>query len=193
MADVTPEARVVSGLRRLNDVVALGVGAALLGACAFTLIDVIGRRLGAGLGGAEEVSGYVMAGATSWGMAFALLGLAHVRIDFARMRAGPRWRAALDILAMVALSWTAILIAMRCWTVLEKTIANNARANTALETPLWLPQLVWWSGWMWFAFCASALTLCAVAALARRDMAGADAMIGMGDEVADIGTGDSRP
>ena len=193
MARATPEARIVSGLRRLNDVVALGVGAALLGACAFTLIDVIGRRLGAGLGGAEEISEYVMAGATSWGMAFALLGLAHVRIDFARMRAGPVWRAALDVLAMVALSWTAILIAIKCWPVLEKTLANNARANTALETPLWLPQTVWFSGWLWFAFCASALTLCAVVALARRDMEGADAMIGMGDELADAMKGDARP
>lgn len=178
----TPEARIVAALRRANDAVATAVGVALLAACAYTLADVAGRPLGIAPGGNEEIAGYVMAGATSWGMAYGLLALAHVRIDFVRMRAGPAGKAMLDLLAMVALSATAALIAAHAWPVVAKTLANGSRANTALETPLWIPQMVWWSGWLWFAACAAILTLCAVAAVLRRDLRGADAMIGARDE-----------
>lgn len=178
----TPERRIAHGLRRVNDGVALGVGAALLGACAYTLIDVAGRPFGVAPGGNEEIAGYVMAGATSWGMAYGLLALAHVRIDVMRMRAGAAGGAMLDVLAMLALTATAALIAAQGWSVLAKTLANGSRANTALETPLWIPQLAWWSGWLWFAACAAVLTLCALAAILRRDLAGADAMIGARDE-----------
>jgi len=178
----TPEARIVAALRRANEGVAIGVGVALLGACAYTLADVIGRPLGLAPGGNEEIAGYVMAGATSWGMAYGLLALAHVRIDVLRMRAGPAGAALLDVLAMLALTATAALIAAQGWPVVAKTLANDSRANTALETPLWIPQLAWWSGWLWFAACAAVLTLCALAAILRRDLAGADAMIGARDE-----------
>jgi len=178
----TPEARIVAALRRANEGVAIGVGVALLGACAYTLADVIGRPLGLAPGGNEEIAGYVMAGATSWGMAYGLLALAHVRIDFVRMRAARPGRAALDLLAMLALTATTLLIAAHAWPVVAKTLANDSRANTALETPLWIPQMVWWTGWLWFAACAAILTLSAIAAMLRRDLAGADAMIGARDE-----------
>jgi TRAP-type mannitol/chloroaromatic compound transport system permease small subunit len=172
--------RVVAALRRLNTAVALAVGAAILGAAAFTLIDIAGRRLGAGLGGGEEIAGYVMAGATAWGMAYALTALAHVRIDIARARAGARGRALFDVLGVVALSAVAALVAFHGWSVLARSLANGSRANTAMETPLWIPQLIWFSGWVWFALCAAILSLCALWSLARGDHAAVERAAGVG-------------
>ena len=74
-------------LKRLNRGIALLVGVLLLACVAFVLADIILRQLGSGLGGTDEISGYVMAIATSWGMAYTLLELGHVRIDILRTRA----------------------------------------------------------------------------------------------------------
>lgn len=167
-------------LRRLNETVAVLIGFALLATIAFILLEIVLRQFNASLGGSDEISGYVMAGATSWGMAYALTTLAHVRIDLARLRMKPMGRAMLDILAMTALTATALIIAVQTWPVLSKTLQSNARANTPLETPLWIPQTIWWSGWIWFSLTSSALFICAVIMLLRRDLAQVENIIGAG-------------
>jgi TRAP-type C4-dicarboxylate transport system permease small subunit len=177
---MTPDG-VVAALRPINSAVALAVGAALMAAAAFTLADIVGRQLGEGLGGGEEIAGYVMAGATAWGMAYALTGLAHVRIDVARARLGGRGRALLDVLGVVSLSAVAVVVAFHGWGVVARSLLNGSRANTALETPLWIPQLVWFSGWLWFAVCAAILTLCALWSLARGDLDAVERAAGMGE------------
>ncbi len=170
---------VARALRRVNERVALAIGLALLAAAAFTLIDVAGRSVGAGLGGGEEIAGYAMAAATSWSLGCGLSAMAHVRIDIVRIRLRSPARALFDLLALVCVSGVATLIALRCWPVLARSLENGSRANTALETPLWLPQALWFSGWLWFATCAALLTLCALWALARRDPAAVAAMAGV--------------
>ena len=67
----------IETLRRLNKGVALFVGAGLLICAAFVLIDIIMRRFGTSLGGTEEMAGYAMALATSWGMAHLQQGIGH--------------------------------------------------------------------------------------------------------------------
>ena len=163
---MTPE-RIVRALRRVNEAIALAVGLALMAAAAFTLLDIAGRRFGAGLGGGDEIAGYVMAGAVAWGMAYALTALAHVRIDLVRTRLPVRGQALMDLLSVASVSAIAAFVASHGWGVLARSVKNASRANTALETPLWIPQAVWFSGWVWFAVCAWALTLCALWAFAR--------------------------
>ena len=70
------------------------------------LADIVLRQLGSSFGGTDEISGYVMAIATSWGMAFTLLELGHVRIDILRGRAGDLGRALFDLFAMLVLTGT---------------------------------------------------------------------------------------
>ena len=173
-------ARLSRLLARANEGVALAVGAALLAAAGWILADVLSRRLGAPLGHGEEIGGYVMAGATSWGFAYALTALAHVRIDLARARLPGPGRAAADVLAMWALAGVAAFVATKGWDVLATTLDRGARANTPLETPLWIPQLLWWSGWVWFATCATLLALCAAIRLATGDAAGVEEAAGPG-------------
>ncbi len=40
--------------------------------------------------------------------------------------------------------------------------------------------MIWWSGWIWFAISASALLICAVVLLMRRELDKVDALIGVG-------------
>lgn len=175
-------AAIVAGLRRVNDAVAVAVGGLLLACVAFILADVTLRRFGSGLGGTDEISGYAMAGATSWGMAYALTSLAHVRIDLLRQRLAGRGRATLDLLSLATLAGVALGVAWFGWGVLARTLVNQSRANTPLETPLWIPQALWWSGWVWFAASAILLWMAAAALALRRDTDAVDGAIGARDE-----------
>jgi len=58
-------------------------GGALVAAAAVVIsVDVLMRKLlGTTLGGASEISGYVLAISTTWALALALIDRAHVRID----------------------------------------------------------------------------------------------------------------
>jgi TRAP-type C4-dicarboxylate transport system permease small subunit len=168
----------LSVLRRLNRGIALMVGAVLLGCVAFVLADIVLRQLGSSLGGTDEISGYVMANATAWGMGFALVELGHVRIDILRGRATTRGRALFDLTAMLALAGTVTLIAIKGWPVLSRSLANSSRANTPLETPLALVQAPWLAGWIWFAIVSWLTFVAALMLVARKDFAASEAAIG---------------
>lgn len=176
--------RLDSILRRTNAIVALVLGVALVATVCFVLIDVIGRKTGWGsLGGSDEISGYVMAAVASWGLACALLERAHVRIDLIRLRLTETGQALMDVFAMIVTNGIVLLITYYCWPVLEKTIARGSRANTPLETPLWIPQGIWFAGWAWFAVSATGLSLIGLAYLAAGRRAELTAAIGLGTEL----------
>lgn len=171
-------------LRRANRLVALILGAALVATVGFVLVDVIGRKTGWGsLGGSDEISGYVMAAVASWGLACALLDRAHVRIDLIRQRLRAAGQAMMDLFAMIVTNGIVLLIAYHCWPVLQKTIERGSRANTPLETPLWIPQGIWFAGWAWFALSATALSLIGIVYLAQGRRAEFGASIGLGSEL----------
>ena len=156
--------RVIGALRGANRVVALAVGAGLLLCTLFILAEIAVRGLGGSLGGTDELAGYTMAVATSWGMGWCLVELGHVRIDVLRTRLGGIGRALADLVAMASLATVVTVIAWYCWPVVERSLANGSRANTPLETPLALVQVPWLLGWVWFALTAWS-TLAAAAAM----------------------------
>lgn len=173
--------RVVAALRFVNRAVALLCGAVLLAAAGFVIAEIALRAMGGGLGGSDELSGYAMAAIAAWGLPWALAEGAHIRIEMALRRAPGPLRDALDLAALASVAVVAATVAWHGWGVVATSLARGSAANTPLETPLWMPQAVWWAGWTWFAATAAALTLCgAVLALARRSdalraIAGADA------------------
>ncbi len=175
--------RMLAAIRRTNRFIALLVGLVLTGTVILIIAEILLREVGISLGGAEEISGYVMAGVASWGMSYALTELAHVRIDLIRLRLERRGRAMLDLIAIVALAGVASLVAFQCWPVLEKTLERGSRANTVLETPLWIPQTIWLSGWIWFAVSSCLLVILTLVLLMRRDFDQADALVGARSEV----------
>lgn len=154
--------QLIDVLRIINRVVAYLVGVLLFACAAFVLADIVLRQMGSSFGGTDEISGYVMAIATSWGMAYTMLELGHVRIDMIRRRPGPLGRALFDIFSLLVTSGVIVLIAVKCWPVLARSIANGSTANTPLETPLVLVQWPWFLGWAWFAVMACLLSLAAL-------------------------------
>ncbi len=161
------ELKMIEVLRRLNKGVALVVGFGLLACAAFVLTDIIMRQIGTSLGGTEEIAGYAMALATSWGMSFTLVELGHVRIDLLRTRFQSFGKALFDVFSMIVMSGVIITIAIKAWPVVERSLTNGSRANTPLETPLIWVQLPWFAGWVWFALMSCLVTLAALSLLLK--------------------------
>ncbi len=171
--------KLLSILSRINRAIAISVGVLFLTCAGLVLIDICLRRVGASFGGTDEISGYVMAIGTAWGMAFGLSELSHIRIDFLRRSVGlPKWRAVLDLLSIFALSSTVSIVALKCWPVVETTLRNSSKANTPLETPLALVQLPWFAGWVWFAVTAWLTFVAGVLLVLRGEFAKSEQAIG---------------
>lgn len=170
-------------LRRANTFVALVVGAILLAACGFILLDVTLRKFNIILGGSDEISGYVMAAIASWGLSFSLTELAHVRIDVIRVRLNQFWQVFLDLVSILIVFLVVTVVAFQAWPVLQKTIANGALSNTPLLTPLWIPQFIWFSGWVWFSVSAGILSVLSCILLGRRQYQIASIISGIGSEI----------
>ena len=168
----------IERLRAINKGLALIVGLGLLGCAGFVLLDIIMRQVGTSFGGTEEIAGYAMALATSWGMAFALLELGHVRIDLLRSRTASFGRAMFDVFSMIVMSGVIVVIAIRAWPVVERSLTNNSRANTPLETPLALVQLPWFAGWVWFALISCLVTLAALSLVFKRRHGETESFVG---------------
>jgi len=162
-----PELKMIEKLRRLNKWIALSVGFCLLGCAVFVLADIILRQIGTSFGGTEEIAGYAMALATSWGMSYTLLELGHVRIDLLRTQTGRFTRALFDVFAMIVTSGVIVMIAVKSWPIVARSIQNGSTANTPLETPLAWVQIPWFAGWAWFALMSCIVTLAALSLLLR--------------------------
>jgi len=173
----------LSTLRSINQRIAMLIGILLLACAGVVVLDIVLRRLGGhSFGGTDEISGYVMAIVTSWGMSYTLLELGHVRIDLLRGRVGNVGKAMFDLLAMLAMAGIITVIAFRCWPVVARSLQNGSRANTPLETPLALVQVPWFAGWVFFAIVAWLTFIAAVMMILKKDFAAAEAAIGFVSE-----------
>jgi TRAP-type C4-dicarboxylate transport system permease small subunit len=178
MPEAPDPVALLRALRSVNRGVAILVGLFLSGCAAFVLLDVLLRQVGTSFGGTDEISGYVMAIATSWGMGYALMELGHVRIDLIRSRGRALTRSLFDLFALATLAGTVTMIAWRAWPVVERSLANSSRANTPLETPLALVQVPWFAGWIWFAAVAWLTLMAAAILVLRGDYVSVDRAIG---------------
>nr|WP_299376522.1 TRAP transporter small permease [uncultured Tateyamaria sp.] len=172
------ELALINTLRRLNRVIALAVGLGLLGMAAFVVADIALRQVHASFGGSEELAGYAMALASSWGMSYALLELGHIRIDLIRSRTGSMARALFDVFSMIVMSGVVVTIAIKCWPVVARAVENGSRANTPLATPLAWVQVPWFAGWVWFAVVSCLVTLAALGLLVRGRAAETEPFVG---------------
>ncbi|SNY91321.1 TRAP-type C4-dicarboxylate transport system, small permease component [Cohaesibacter sp. ES.047] len=167
------------GVRILNKWIALLVGAILFACATLVLADITLRQVGSSFGGTDEITGYVMAIATAWGMSFALTELSHVRIDFLRSLAPQKGRAMLDLFALLMLSLTVSIIAKQCWPVVATSLKNSSTANTPLETPLIWVQIPWFAGWIWFAISSWIVFVAAGALIVKGEFQTSERTIGI--------------
>ena len=156
-------------LRTVNRWLALLCGMVLMAAVALIMTEVLGRQFPAmRIGGADELSGYVMAAIATWGFSYALVERAHVRIDLIHNRLPARGRALLDIVALASVLLVAVLVAWHAYDVLAKSLARGSRSNTPLGVPLWMPQIVWFGGWAWMVITSGLLMALTVLLTALR-------------------------
>ena len=134
----------------------------------FVTYDVLARKWGVYLGlpttrVTDEISGYMLALAATWGFAFALRTGAHVRVDvlFPYMARGVK--TVVDVVAQVLMALFSALVAWKIWALVVDSMQSDMRSSTYLLTPLYIPQGILGVG---FSLLALASAFTAVAMLA---------------------------
>ncbi len=122
------------------------------------------------IGGANELAGYALAVASSWGCTVALVHRMHVRIDTVYTHVSARTRALLDIVGLAAFIYFMLFVTWYAWKVLEQSIESGTHSISALGAPLALPQAVWFAGFVIFLFVAAVYLLRAMVAFAKGDL-----------------------
>ena len=184
--------------QRISRILAWVGGAIILVGCSGLItIDVVTRYLfKRGMVESFEISGYALAACIGLGLGFATTSKTHIRVDIL-LDAFPRpVRVAFDLLASLSLALLAVALAWFCWGTLAQSMAMNAKSVSALQTPMALPQSIWWVGIFWFACVAVMLPVQAVLRLMAGDGPGFDALIGslrVTDEISQAGVEQAPP
>ena len=175
--------------RRLSRYCAWGGGIIFFAVALLITAEVIVRKaFSMSITGADELSGYGFAIATTFAFAYATLERAHIRVDTAYLYLSPVWQALLDLLAALLLLIFFGLLLWRGWEVVAETFRMNAQSNTPLHTPLIYPQFAWWLGLLLTVFVAVLLLLRATIHILLGQFAASRALIGargMDEEIAD--------
>jgi TRAP-type mannitol/chloroaromatic compound transport system permease small subunit len=151
-------------------------GALFFGLAFFITYDVLARKWGDTLGllttrVTDELSGYILVLAATWGLAYTLRADAHVRIDVLLPHMPPRLRAIADVIAQLVMAAFAALFAWRIWILVEDSWETGIRSSTYLLMPLWIPQVILGVGFSLLALAAIAAAVVDVAALVSSDAA----------------------
>jgi TRAP-type C4-dicarboxylate transport system permease small subunit len=133
-------------------VCAIVAGWALLAISVVTCVEVIGRKyFSFSFRGLDEIGGYMLAGVSAFGFAYALSMRAHMRVTLLFPYV-PAWvQALLNVLAALTLAAMAAFCAWRGAFEVLDVLGSGRRANTPLQTPLWIPQSIWLAGMTLFA------------------------------------------
>lgn len=154
--------------------VAVWIGGGLLILSAFMVtLDVLLRDfVGVTLGGADEMSGYVFAISTAWALPYALICRTNVRIDALYLLVGERFRSLLDIFGLLLLGVFIFPLTWRVWLMLEDSYKFWTKSITPLQTPVAIPQTLWFAGLLLLCLTLLLIVVMSLARLARGDDAG---------------------
>jgi len=163
--------RIHSGFEKISRVSVWVGGGALMLAAIMVTIDVFSRKLfSVTMSGSDEISGYVFAAATTWGYSYCLLNRANIRIDALYNNLGRMTQAVLDLVALLLLFIYVYILATKAVGVFQETVEYNATAQTTLATPLWMPQLLWVAGLLFFLLTLAFVTVYTAVSLLKRDL-----------------------
>lgn len=146
----------------------IACGWALMAICFATLYDIVARRLFAhSVQGVTELGAYLLAIVSAFGFSSALLQKAHSRVDFLFPRMPPLMISVLNLAAAVLLFGLAALSVWQGWHVLDESLLFDSHASTPLQTPMWIPQGLWFIGLAVFAGVSGACAVHAVILFVR--------------------------
>ncbi len=170
----------IERLHRLSRVLVWVGGVLILGSAFLVTGEVFARRFfNVSLAGADEISGYAFAVATTLGFAYALFERAHIRVDALIVLLPRVLRLLLSFIGLGLLVGFAAIVTWQGWDLLSDTLKHGSRSITPLRTPLAVPQIPWLLGWAFFVFCGVSLFVAALLSIWRRDAAGAESLIGV--------------
>ncbi len=130
----------------------IACGWALMAICFATLYDIVARRLfGHSVQGVNEIGAYLLAIVSAFGFSSALLQKAHSRVDFLFPYMPRMLVSILNLATAVSLFALAVISVWQSWHVLEESLLFDSRAATPLQTPMWIPQGLWFTGLAVFA------------------------------------------
>ncbi len=139
--------KLMAGIRHFSRA-GLWLGGALILIAAILIgIDVVLRAgFNTSIGGADELSGYALAIGTAWALGAALLDRAHIRIDSLYSLFPLRLRLVLDVFGIVLFTAFFGLVGWHGIGVFTQSWVAGSRSQSALETPLIIPQAAWLVG-----------------------------------------------
>ena len=144
-----------SALQRFGSIARLGAivaGWALMAISVATCIEVLGRKyFDFSFKALDEIGGYMLAGVCAFGFAYTLSARAHMRVTLLFPYVSASVQAVLNVLAMLTLAAMAVFCAWRGAFEVLDVFVSGKRANSPLQTPLWVPQSIWLVGMMLFA------------------------------------------
>lgn len=165
-------------LRSTSAWLAIFAGWAVFALAIFVTMEVISRKFFSfSFQSADELGGYVLAIGSVAGFSAALVSRSHTRVDLIYPFIPPVARAWLNAVAYVALAGFAIFMAKHAGSALAQSYDLGSRSFTPLRTPLWIPQLIWFVGLVFFALISTCFAVLAIRA-ALRDPAAANAEYG---------------
>jgi TRAP-type C4-dicarboxylate transport system permease small subunit len=147
---------------------AIGAGWALMAISVATCIEVLGRKyFNFSFRGLDEIGGYMLAGVSAFGFAYALSMGSHMRVTLLFPYVSAFVQSLLNVLAMLTLAAMAAFCAWRGVFEVLDVLTSGKRSNTPLSVPLWMPQVFWFAGMALFAIGAVFMALHSVALLFR--------------------------
>ncbi|MFN7103007.1 MAG: TRAP transporter small permease subunit [Pseudorhizobium sp.] len=152
-----PLAKTIMPIARL---MALIAGYLVLGLSLLITIEVILRTFfNFSLQGSDEYGGYALAVLASFGFSYALLERAHTRVEIVVERVGAGAQAVLNLFSCWCVAVMAMFIAWRGYGALMESIEFGSLSGTPLMTPLWMPQLAWVTGLVFFAIVSTSISV----------------------------------
>ncbi len=103
-------------------------------------------------GGVDEISSYILGICISWSLAYVLFEKMHIRIDVFYNLVSNKVKLFLDLFSMFCTLLFISFLTYYSSLVFIRSLEKNSMANTPLGTPLWIPQGIWFLGFIFFAF-----------------------------------------
>lgn len=166
-------------IRMVSENLALCGGCLILASAFLVTVEVFLRKLANfSMGGADELSGYALGIGSSWAFALTLLARGNIRVDALYMMLSDKLAAVLDVVALIVLGAVLSVSSVFVWDVLFETIEFGSRANTPLATPLWIPQGLWFTGFVLFLIVFAYQVFVSVLALLKGDFKSVQKLLG---------------
>jgi len=139
---------------------AIIAGWALMTISVATCVEILGRKyFDFSFRGLDEIGGYMLAGVSAFGFAYALSTRSHMRVTLLFPYVSAPVQSFLNVLAMLTLASMAAFCAWRGLFEVVDVLTSGKRSNTPLSVPLWIPQSIWFAGMLLFAVGAVVMAL----------------------------------